>query len=260
MSMSGESRTSARGRPWRCGRSRCLTTLVCFGWNRSKYRRTTPHNKNLRPRRSDRWICAGRKDLDKEMKREKCLAAASLFVAAGSVFLSAALLAAAIAAEAGVQTVSFKSVTPCLSAISQPEPPSDSEPDPALDSDMVEQLAILIYREAGGDACCDDCRVRVADVALNRVADERFPDTLEAVLTQKKQYGTMYWDGVTWPERAENPAEAEAVARARETAEAVLSGTHSELYGNGYIFQSEFPNLGDDEGRVTCCGIYFAKG
>ena len=125
---------------------------------------------------------------------------------------------------------------------------------------LVEQLAILIYREAGGDACCDDCRLRVADVVLNRVEDGRFPGTLEAVLTQKGQYGTMYWDGVTWPERAENPAEAEAVARARETAEAVLSGTHSELYGNGYIFQSEFPNLGDDEGRVTCCGIYFAKG
>lgn len=130
----------------------------------------------------------------------------------------------------------------------------------AVDQVAAEQLAIVIYREAGGDACCDDCRRRVADVVLNRVADERFPDDIGAVLTQKRQYGTMYWDGVVWPERASAPGEQQAVARAERIAGEVLSGRHSDLYGEGYVFQSEFPDLGLDEGRVSCCGIYFAKG
>ena len=118
----------------------------------------------------------------------------------------------------------------------------------------------MIYREAGGDAVCDECRRRVADVALNRVADSRFPDTLHGVLTQKRQYGTMYWEGVTWPKRAGQPGEQAAVERARETARAVLAGEHSDLYGQGYIFQSEFDDLGAAEDRVVCCGIHFAKG
>lgn len=46
-------------------------------------------------------------------------------------------------------------------------------------------------------------------MALNRVADDRFPDTLAEVLTQKGQYGTMYWDGIVWPPRAQEPREQE---------------------------------------------------
>ena len=192
------------------------------------------------------------------MTLEKRLAAASFLTVVAAAMLSASMVYGAVTLEPKIAASSLPRVPAPMPVTPVAEP--EDEPDAEVDPVLAEQLAILIYREAGGDACCDDCRVRVADVALNRVTDERFPDTLEAVLTQKKQYGTMYWDGVTWPDRAENPTEAEAVARARETAEAVLSGTHSELYGNGYIFQSEFPDLGDDEGRVTCCGIYFAKG
>ena len=195
------------------------------------------------------------------MKQELKWAAAALVAVAAAALTRIWLLTTAMSVGANITSAEARTAVSVSTAARlepkvRPVPTTEQVPDPAL----VEQLAILIYREAGGDTCCDDCRIRVADVALNRVADERFPGTLEAVLTQKKQYGTMYWDGVTWPERAENPEEAGAVTRARETAEAVLSGTHSELYGNGYIFQSEFPNLGDDEGRVTCCGIYFAKG
>ena len=137
----------------------------------------------------------------------------------------------------------------------------EAEPAPGpieIDQELKEQLAVVIYREAGGDNICDDCRFRVADVALNRVADDRFPDTLSGVLTQKSQYGTMYWDGIVWPDRADNPGEAHAVERAYNTAEEVLRGNHSELYGEGYIFQSEFPKLGEQP--VECCGIYYAKG
>ena len=136
--------------------------------------------------------------------------------------------------------------------------PQFNPPEEKVDPEMLEQLAVVIYREAGGDRVCDECRRRVADVALNRVADTRFPDTLPGVLTQKNQYGTMSRDGIVWPDRAENPGEAHAVDRAYRIAEEVLAGDHSELHGEGYIFQSEFPDLGSQ--AVECCGIYYAKG
>lgn len=157
---------------------------------------------------------------------------------------------------------------PALVEAALPEPiPADTlvavteEPvaaEPEYDWELAGQLMVGIYREGGGDAVCDECRVRIADVMLNRVADDRFPDTLAEVLTQKGQYGTMYRDGIALPARAAQPEEAEAVQRAYDTAVAVLTGTHSELYGEGYIYQSEFPNLGHD--AFQHCGIYFAKG
>lgn len=159
--------------------------------------------------------------------------------------------AAEVSEPAAVEEVE----TPAL--VEEPEvlPPVQEE---EVDPELLEQLAIVVYREAGGDAVCDECRRRVADVALNRVADERFPDTLAEVLTQKKQYGTMHWDGIVWPDRAENPGEAHAVERARRIASEVLAQNHSDLHGQGYIFQSEFPDLGSE--AVECCGIYYAKG
>ena len=130
--------------------------------------------------------------------------------------------------------------------------------EPEIDWTVQEQMAVGIYREGGGDMVCDDCRIRIGDVMLNRVADPRFPDTLEEVLTQKGQYGRMHWEGITFPARAAQPEEFHAVQRAYDTAEAILTGTHSELYGQGYIYQSEFPDLGHD--AFEHCGIYFAKG
>lgn len=66
----------------------------------------------------------------------------------------------------------------------------------------LEMLACVIYQEAGGDECSDECRIDVGDVVLNRVADSRFPDTLEGVLTQRGQYGRFSTTGIVWPERA----------------------------------------------------------
>lgn len=120
----------------------------------------------------------------------------------------------------------------------------------------LEMLACVIYQEAGGDACSDLCRFMVGDVVLNRVADSRFPDTIEEVLTQRGQYGTFSKTGVVWPARASNPGEAAAVERAYDTARRLLSGEHSELYDAGYVWQAEF-----EQGRdgFWLDGIYFGR-
>jgi len=190
------------------------------------------------------------------------------FFAAGALFLTGSLVFlflwdAATGTAHTVEPVKTPVAETRVEAL--PERPGvklvEAVPAPSpleIDSEEQEQLAVVIYREAGGDAACDECRRRVADVVLNRVADERFPDTLAEVLTQKGQYGTLYWDGIVWPDRAENPDEAHAVERARRIAGEVLAQNHSDLHGQGYIFQSEFPDLGSE--AVECCGIYYAKG
>ena len=149
-----------------------------------------------------------------------------------------------------------------------PEPPQEADSKPCgkggfecQDKGDWERLAIAIYQEAGGDACCDECRYRVGDIILNRVADERFPDSIEAVLTQPKQYGTLSTTGVVGPTRASEPGEAHAVERAWRVAEEILTGTHSDVYGEGYVFQAEFPQGNDPDSRIYCeqCGMWYCK-
>ena len=142
--------------------------------------------------------------------------------------------------------------------ITEPEI-EETEPEPTepeIDPEELEMLACVIYQEAGGDAHCDDCRYRVADVVLNRVEDKRFPDTMYKVLTAKSQYGRFHWTGIVWPSRANHSGEAHAVERAYAVAEDVLSGNHSALYGEGYIWQAEFVQGKDN---VYCCGHYFGR-
>ena len=125
-----------------------------------------------------------------------------------------------------------------------------------VSEDNIELLACVIYQEAGGDACCDDCRRRVADIVLNRVADDRFPNTIYDVLTQYNQYGRFYWTGVVWADRANNPYEAAAVDRAKRIAEEVLNGQHSDVYGNGYIWQAGFVQGTDG---FWHCGHFYGR-
>ena len=136
------------------------------------------------------------------------------------------------------------------------EAPETTETVFDVDQDDLEMLACVIYQEAGGDACCDDCRRRVADVVLNRVDSEYFPDTMYEVLTAKSQYGRFHWTGIVWPEHASYNSEAHAVERAYRIAEEVLTGQHSELYGGGWIWQAEFRQGSE---QLYCCGIYFGR-
>ena len=126
-----------------------------------------------------------------------------------------------------------------------------------LEPHEIEYLSIAIYCEAGSDRCCDNCRRRVADVIQNRIADDRFPDSMLGVLRQEAQYGTFDWTGDVWPNMSYRESEKRAVERARRIAEEVVSGQHSELYGQNYIWQAEFIQGYD---WIYCCGIYYGKG
>ena len=130
-----------------------------------------------------------------------------------------------------------------------------------LSEDDVYCLAAAIYQEAGGDCCSDSTRIMVADVILNRVADDRYPDTIRGVLEDAPggalQYGRFALTGVCFPEKAETEAEKDAVKRAWFTAYEIAAGEHSELYGAGYIFQAEFEQGSD---CIWKDGICFAKG
>lgn len=137
-----------------------------------------------------------------------------------------------------------------------PNAPVTDETVSTVDPDDVEMLACVIYQEAGGNGSCDNCRRYVADIVLNRVAHDGFPNTIYEVLTQKGQYGRLHWTGIKWPERAKYDVEKEAVARAYRIAEEVLSGQHSKLYGNGYIWQAGFVQGTDG---FWCCGHFYGR-
>lgn len=136
------------------------------------------------------------------------------------------------------------------------EPTVPEETKPVIDPNDLEMLACVIYQEAGGNRSCDDCRRYVGDIVLNRVEHPKFPNTIEEVLTAHGQYGTLYITGIKWPERAKYDVEKEAVARAYRIAEELLSGQHSELYGQGYIWQSRF--IQGTEG-FWCCGHWYGR-
>lgn len=139
------------------------------------------------------------------------------------------------------------------------EAPSDPEPEeiiPIIDPNELEMLACVIYQEAGWDRSCDDCRRYVADVVLNRIEHPQFPNTMEEVLTAQGQYGRFYWTGIRWPDRSRNEIEKHAVDRAYRIAEEVLSGQHSKLYGEGYIWQAR--HILGSEG-FWCCGHWYGR-
>lgn len=118
----------------------------------------------------------------------------------------------------------------------------------------LELLALVIYQEAGGDACSDDTRLMVGTVVLNRVADKRFPDSIYGVITQKAQYGRLYYTGPVWPTRATNPGEAHAVQRAYDLAERLLMGERA--LPSDVVFQAEFVQgsevVADQDGMYFC--------
>lgn len=126
---------------------------------------------------------------------------------------------------------------------------------PAYTDDDLRTLAIIIYQEAGADYCSDDTRLKVGTVVLNRVASDAYPDTIQDVAMQRKQYGRLYWTGLVWPERAQDPAEAHAVERAYNCAEQLLQGFRA--LPEDVVYQAEFSQ--GTEVVAHQDGLYFCR-
>lgn len=131
----------------------------------------------------------------------------------------------------------------------------------------LEKMAWAIYLECGGDAACDDCRRRTADVILNRVEckitnmDYYWPDTLTEVLSdgQINPYQNMGYK-FAWPATAHKDYERHAVERAYRIAYEVLTGNHSEIYRKGYLYYAGANVYGwEPETAINCCGIWFMR-
>ena len=80
--------------------------------------------------------------------------------------------------------------------------------------DSLEILALCVEAEAGNQSL--DGKRLVTDVILNRVESDRFPDTVEGVISQKYQF-TTYWDG--------------SMARISEPSDETIQAVQMELYG-----------------------------
>ena len=142
-----------------------------------------------------------------------------------------------------------------IQAAPAPVPTVATESVKSYTDEELELLALVIYQEAGSDACSDDTRLKVGEVVMNRVADPRFPDTIRDVVLQHAQYGRLCWTGPEWPERASKDEEAHAVARAYICAERVLQGYRALPADT--VFQAEFEQ---GDGIVAHQdGLYFCK-
>lgn len=150
--------------------------------------------------------------------------------------------------------------TPVVYVAEEPTYETNEDPDmgvdpcPSYTAEELEMMAITIYKEAGSDDISDETRIMVGNVVQNRMADSRFHSTMREVLMQKGQFNTFYWDGIVWPESAEE--EPEAVERAYECARRVLSG--EKLLEYDVVWCAEFPQ--GTETVLYLDGFYFCRG
>ena len=93
--------------------------------------------------------------------------------------------------------------------------------------DDLYRMSHLINGEAG--SCSRDMMLSVGSVVLNRMADERFPDTIADVIFQPGQYSCT-WDGNYDREPSE-----EAVEVAKELLE------NGPAIDASVVWQAEFP-------------------
>lgn len=98
-----------------------------------------------------------------------------------------------------------------------------------LDQSKVYMLAHLIGGEAGADWCTDELQLMVGSVVLNRMASDRFPNTMEEVIFQKGQYS------VTWNGAYEQEPTERTVANAKYL---LLNGP---TIPSDVLFQANFP-------------------
>lgn len=104
-----------------------------------------------------------------------------------------------------------------------------STPTPAYTENDLYCLSHIISAEAGN--CSDTMMLYVGSVVLNRVQDERFPDSIEEVVFQNNpvQYSPTV-NGTYWNEPTEGAVEA---------AKTLLEG--GSVIDSSVVWQAEFP-------------------
>lgn len=93
-------------------------------------------------------------------------------------------------------------------------------------------LAAAVCREAGGES--EEIQLLVANVIINRVNSSVYPDTIYEVLTQRRQYGTMWRDGISFPDWATEEVQEQCYSVARR----ILEG--ERFCPENVLFQAEF--------------------
>ncbi len=118
---------------------------------------------------------------------------------------------------------------------------SDTEQEPIYTEQDVAALARIIYWEARGES--EQGRLAVANVVLNRVRDEKWPDTIEKVIAQKNQftpYNNSRYFTVNVPEEFYNIAR-----RALEGEEAVPDDYVYFSTGKAWRYAKDFIKIGN---------------
>lgn len=93
-------------------------------------------------------------------------------------------------------------------------------------------LAAAVCREAGGES--EEIQLLVANVIINRVNSSIYPNTIYEVLTQYKQYGTMWKYGVSFPDWADDKVKEQCYSVAKR----ILKG--ERFCPENVLFQAEF--------------------
>lgn len=83
--------------------------------------------------------------------------------------------------------------------VAVPEP--SAEPEMYFTEDDVVAVAKMLWGEARG--CTRDNQIKCAWIVVNRVDDERFPDTIQGVLEQPSQFHGYSPDFPVWDELKE---------------------------------------------------------
>ena len=109
------------------------------------------------------------------------------------------------------------------------ESSEQTEKEPPYSEEDLYYLSHVIHAEAGSDCCTDEHQKLVGMVVLNRVADERFPDTIKEVVLQPGQYACV----------SNKSFYLEPSERAVRNTIAVLNGEVD--CPENVIFQAEFP-------------------
>lgn len=104
--------------------------------------------------------------------------------------------------------------------------------EPAYTEEDLFNLAAAVCREAGGAS--EEIQLLVANVVINRVNSPIYPDTIEEVLTQYKQYGMMWKYGISFPDWATE----EVIEHCYDIAKRVLDG--ERFCPENVLFQAEF--------------------